>query len=105
MRSIQRVFAGLLVLLAMAPGAWAGNEGPRTSYMGVDVEDVSKDRVQPLKLKSESGVEITMVDSDAPAGKAGLKEHDVILQFNGTNVESLEQLRRLIRETPAGRTV
>src|SRR4051812_117364 len=114
MRSMQRIFAVWAIVAAAATAAWAGNtamwapgssEGPRTSYMGVDVEDVTKERVQALKLKSESGVEITMVDSDAPAGKAGLKEHDVILQFNGTNVESVEQLRRLIRETPAGRTV
>src|SRR4051794_23099071 len=103
MRSLQKTFA-VFVMLMTACAAWAGNEG-HTSYMGVDVEDITKERVQALKLKSESGVEITMVDSDAPAGKAGLKEHDVILQFNGTNVESVEQLRRLIRETPAGRTV
>src|SRR5260221_12942002 len=48
------------------------------SYLGVDVADVAKDRVSSLKLKDEHGVEITMVDHDAPAGKAGLQEHDVI---------------------------
>src|SRR5690242_15631946 len=75
------------------------------SYLGVDIRDITQDRVGPLKLKEERGVEITMVDQDAPAGKAGLREHDVILDFNGTAVESEEQLRRLIRETPPGRTV
>src|SRR5258708_17533515 len=75
------------------------------SYLGVDIQDVSSDRVGPLKLKEERGVEITMVDQDAPAGKAGLKEHDVILDFNGSKVESGEQLRRFIRETPPGPTV
>ena len=75
------------------------------SYLGVDIRDVTTDRVAALKLKEERGVEITMVDADAPAGKAGLKEHDVILEFNGTAVESEEQIRRLIREVPPGRTV
>lgn len=75
------------------------------SYLGVDIRDVSRDRVAALKLKDERGVEVTMVDQDAPAGKAGIRDHDVILEFNGTAVESEEQLRRLIRETPAGRTV
>lgn len=79
--------------------------GSSRSYMGVDVADITSDRVAPLKLKEERGVEITMVDQDAPAGKAGLKEHDVILEYNGTRVESEEELRRLIRETPPGRTV
>src|SRR5262249_7388147 len=75
------------------------------SYLGVDIQDVTKERISALKLKEERGVEITMVDADAPAGKAGLREHDVILQFNDTAVDSEEQLRRLIRETPPGRTV
>jgi len=46
-----------------------------------------------------------MVDQDAPAGKAGLHEHDVIVSMNGTAIESAAQLRRMIRETPAGRVV
>lgn len=75
------------------------------SYLGVDIQDITAERVGPLKLKEERGVEVTMVDQDAPAGKAGVKEHDVILEFNGARVESEEQLRRMIRETPPGRTV
>jgi serine protease Do len=75
------------------------------SYLGVDISDVTSDRVGPLKLKEERGVEIVSVDQDAPAGKAGLKEHDVILEFESNKVESEEQLRRMLRETPPGRTV
>ena len=75
------------------------------SYLGVDTEDVTADRLGALHLKEETGVEVTMVDQDAPAGKAGLKEHDVILTINDQKVESVEQLRRLIREIPPGRTV
>jgi len=75
------------------------------SYLGVDIKDVTADRLTALKLKEERGVEITMVDADAPAGKAGLKTGDVILQFNGAAVDSEEQLRRMIRETPPGRAV
>jgi serine protease Do len=75
------------------------------SYLGVDTRNISTDRMAPLHLKKEEGVEVTMVDQDAPAGKAGIKEHDVILSINGEQVESVEQLRRLIREIPPGRTV
>jgi len=76
-----------------------------SSYLGVDIADVTAERLGELKLKEEHGAEITMVDQDAPAGKAGLKEHDVILTVNGSAVESAAQLRRMIRETPAGRVV
>jgi serine protease Do len=75
------------------------------SYLGVDTRDVTSDRLADLKLKEEHGVEVTLVDQDAPAGKAGIKEHDVILSINGNQVESVEQLRRMIREIPPGRLV
>ena len=75
------------------------------SYLGVDTRDVTKDRMAALKLNKEAGVEVTMVDQDAPAGKAGLKEGDVILSLNGQAVESVEQLKRMIHEIPPGRDV
>lgn len=84
---------------------FAADEENTGAYMGVDISDITPERVSALKLKDERGVEVTMVDQDAPAGKAGLKEHDVILTMNGTSVESGAQLRRMIRETPAGRLV
>jgi len=79
--------------------------GGGSSYLGVDIADVSAERLGELKLKEEHGAEITMVDQDAPAGKAGLHEHDVILSLNGTTVDSAAQLRRMIKETPPGRVV
>src|SRR5947209_2563175 len=88
-----------------APNVWVTTQGGGRSYLGVDIENVTAERVGPLKLKEERGVEVTMVDQDAPAGKAGIKEHDVIVDFNGTAVESEEQLRRMIREVPPGRTI
>jgi serine protease Do len=80
-------------------------EGGGSSYLGIDTQDVTPQRMAPLKLKEERGVEVLTVDQDAPAGKAGLKEHDVILEFNGTKVEGVEHLRRMIHEIPPGRSV
>ena len=57
-------------------GEWTG------SYIGIDIQEVTHERMVALKLREERGAEITMVDHDAPAGQAGLKEHDVILEFN-----------------------
>ncbi len=75
------------------------------AYLGVDIADISADRLGALKLKEEKGVEVTMVDQDAPAGKAGVREHDVILTLNGTPIEGKTQLHRMIHETPPGRLV
>jgi serine protease Do len=85
--------------------SYGAEEGGGSSYLGVDICDVSPERLGELKLKEEHGAEVTMVDQDAPAGKAGLHEHDVIVSLNGTAVESAAQLRRMIKETPAGRVV
>ena len=87
------------------PWVFSSEDSGTNSYLGVDIADVTTDRLNALKLKEEKGVEVTMVDQDAPAGKAGLKEHDVILTMNDTPIESGAQLRRMIHETPAGRVV
>jgi serine protease Do len=87
------------------PWVFSSDEGGTGAYLGVDINDVTTERLSALKLKEEKGVEVTMVDQDAPAGKAGIKEHDVILTMNGTAIESGAQLRRMIHETPAGRIV
>src|SRR5438093_12888220 len=84
---------------------FSSDDSGGSSYLGVDTRNVTTDRMADLKLKEERGVEITMVDQDAPAGKAGLRERDVILTVNGTEVESVEQLRRMIHEIPPGRMV
>ena len=85
--------------------SYGAEEGGGSSYLGVDIADVSPERLGELKLKEEHGAEVTMVDQDAPAGKAGLHEHDVIVSLNGTAIESAAQLRRMIKETPPGRVV
>src|SRR6202167_5417652 len=100
----------LLLNLSQAGQIWMSDSSPfgdsgTSSYLGVDIADITTDRLGALKLKEEQGVEVTMVDQDAPAGKAGIREHDVILTMNGTAIESKTQLQRMIHETPPGRVV
>jgi membrane-associated protease RseP (regulator of RpoE activity) len=115
---------GFVMLL----GAWAAMSAPGTAaqgrgisgllqepskllhsssqgYLGVDLADVDQEKAQALKLKEVRGAIITLVDHDAPAGKIGLKVNDVVLELNGQTVEGAEQLRRMLREIPAGRKV
>jgi membrane-associated protease RseP (regulator of RpoE activity) len=74
-------------------------------YLGVDLRDVSQDRLATLKMTEAHGAEVVGVDHDAPACKAGIQLHDVILQMNGQAIDGEIQLRRMLRETPAGRQV
>ncbi|MGD0096325.1 MAG: PDZ domain-containing protein [Terracidiphilus sp.] len=74
-------------------------------YLGVDLADVDQEKAQALKLKEVRGAVITLIDHDAPAGQIGLKVNDVVVKLNGQPVEGAEQLRRMLREIPAGRNV
>jgi len=74
-----------------------------TSYLGIGVLDVTPDRAKALNMKEDRGAEVAKVDEDSPAAKAGMKDGDVVLEYNGTPVEGVDQFQRLVRETPVGR--
>lgn len=82
---------------------WATEGG--AGWVGITIEEVTADRVKELKLPAERGAYIREVASDSPASKSGLKAGDVVTEFNGQRIESAAQLIRMVRETPAGRTV
>jgi serine protease Do len=73
--------------------------------LGVSLEDVGADDVGRLGLSAERGAVVTDVQEGSAAEKAGLEDGDVIVRFGGQDVWSAAQLARLVRETPAGRTV
>ena len=74
-------------------------------YLGVDLRDVPADQITALKLRDSHGAEIVHVDHDAPAGKAGLREHDIVLQLNGQAIDNGDQIRKLLHECPPGKTI
>ena len=101
---------------AVTPASWAQNPTPRGhvatmvvgsggSYLGVGVVDVDSERAKALKLKEDRGVEVSSVTEGGPADKAGIKQGDVVLEYNGQPVEGMTQFQRLVHETPAGRQV
>lgn len=79
--------------------------GGSRSYLGVGVVEVTSERTKALKLSEERGVEVTKVEENTPAEKAGLKVGDVVTEYNGQRVEGTEQFIRFVRETPAGRNI
>ena len=90
-----------MVAAAMGSSYGHGHAG----YLGVEIQDINDDEIATLQLKNVRGAEISSLDHDGPACKAGMRIHDVILQLNGQLIEGGDQLRRLLREIPAGRTV
>ena len=74
-------------------------------WLGVEIAEVTAEKAKDLRLTAVRGVIVQDVEPDSPAAKAGLKENDVILRYDDQNVEGTVQFRRLVRETPAGRTI
>jgi serine protease Do len=75
------------------------------SYLGVYIREVTHEDVDRLDLREERGALVTDVPDEGPAAEAGLEADDVIVSWNGARIESAAQLRRLVGETPAGRSV
>jgi len=75
------------------------------AYLGVSTRDVDTERAAQLKLKEARGAEILTIDHDAPAAKAGLHIHDVLLSLNNQPIDGQAQLSRMLRDIPPGRTV
>jgi serine protease Do len=107
-RPAPRLVAAVAPQQATAPQVFAlggqASEAPR-GYLGIGVAEITSESAKELKLPEVRGVEITRVEEDSPAAKAGLKPDDVVLEYNGQRVEGTEQLTRMVRETPPGRQV
>lgn len=54
---------------------------------------------------SDSGVVVQSVRTETPASRAGVKEGDIVTEFDGERARSAAQFTRLVRETAPGRTV
>src|SRR5271155_3141088 len=87
------------------PGVFFSSDEDGSGWLGVEIGEVTAEKAKDLKLTAQRGVVVMDVEPDGPAAKAGLKENDVITQYDGQVVEGTVQFRRLVRETPTGRTV
>ncbi len=110
-RNVAIILVGALVAVALPAmaGPVTGQAGwpePHTgAYLGVQISTVTPERAAALKLKDETGAVITYVDQDGPACRAGLLENDVVVGYDGSKVESPEQLQALIHATPPAKLV
>jgi serine protease Do len=102
--ALRETTVPLFAFAGHAAHSHAGAHPQTQGYLGVMMSDVSEDTMVSEHLKDHSGVEVMYVDHDGPAGKAGLRVHDVILQMNGQAVADSDGLRRMLHETPAGHT-
>lgn len=82
-------------------------EGKKILYgwLGVTVQDLTEDLVKYFGLPEKEGVLVAKVLEEGPAQKAGIKESDVIKQFDGKAVKNVRELLSAVGKTEAGRLV
>ena len=68
-------------------------------YLGVMIQPVTPELVKEFKLAQNSGALVGDVTKDSPAEEAGLKEGDVITEFNGKKVTDSRHLRLMASQT------
>jgi len=74
-------------------------------WLGVSIQEITPDLAKTFKLKNGKGALVSEVYSGSPAAKAGLVRGDIVLKFNGNNIEQPYDLSMYVGQTPAGSTV
>jgi S1-C subfamily serine protease len=74
------------------------------SYIGIAGQDVPLHRrvVRFFGLEVERGILAMSVEPNSPAERAGVREGDVIIGFGDHPIAGIDDLHRLMAETPAG---
>lgn len=75
------------------------------SYLGVKMEEISKENYTKFGLSAVRGVGIGKVVENSPAANAGLQTNDVVVRFEDEEVTSVAKLSRLIAEVAPDHTV
>jgi len=70
--------------------------------LGVQISEVTTDVAESLGLGRARGAEVAMVEPGGPADKAGVKVGDIILKFNGKDIDRSSDLPRLVGGSAIG---
>jgi serine protease Do len=77
----------------------------RRGWLGVKIQTVGEDMVESLGLDRARGALVADVTPTGPAQRAGIKAGDVIIEFDGQQVEEMRDLPRIVAETAVGKQV
>ncbi len=74
----------------------------KRGWLGVRIQTVTEEIAEGLGLPEATGAMVAEVTEDGPAETAGIRQGDVILTFDGREVETMRRLPRIVAETEVG---
>lgn len=74
-------------------------------YLGVTVQPLTEELAESFGMDEPKGALVNEVIKGSPAEEAGLKRGDIILSFNGQEVNELNDLPRIVANTPVDEKV
>tara|TARA_B100001989_G_scaffold243838_1_gene211932 strand:- start:1831 stop:3252 length:1422 start_codon:yes stop_codon:yes gene_type:complete len=77
----------------------------RRGWLGVRIQEVSKEIAEVEKLDSAKGALVASVSENSPAFKSGIKAGDIILEFDGKKIENMRALPKVVGSTKVGKSV
>ncbi len=79
--------------------------GVRRGWVGVRIQPVTQDIAEGMGLSTTMGALVADVTANGPAAKAGIRNGDLIVGFDGKKVPDSRALSRIVADTPIGKTV
>jgi len=77
----------------------------KRGWLGVRIQVVTKEIADVEKLDKPRGALVASVADKSPSDKAGIKAGDIILEFNGTKINQMKELPKIVAQTEVGKTV
>lgn len=74
-------------------------------YLGVTVQMMTPELADSFGLKETRGALVNEIIKDSPAEEAGLQRGDIILAFNGQEIKDINDLPRVVANTPVNEKV
>jgi serine protease Do len=74
-------------------------------WLGVSIQEVTPGLAKSFNLKEKKGALVAQVISGSPAEKAGIEQGDIIVEFDGKEVNDSKDLPRMVASTPVGKAV
>ena len=77
----------------------------KRGWLGVRIQVVTQEIADVEKLDEPRGALVASVAEKSPSEKAGIKDGDIILEFDGTKIKEMNELPKIVAQTEVGKTV